>query len=78
MDRRTLIRGLSTVAVLVPMPAYSQTLAKAARVGLLMTTTLVYPVADRLESSRTNPVLGVPVVVEVRDAHSLSSLSGMD
>jgi putative ABC transport system substrate-binding protein len=41
MDRRTLIRGLSTVAVLVPMPAYSQTLAKAARVGLLMTTTPV-------------------------------------
>jgi putative tryptophan/tyrosine transport system substrate-binding protein len=39
MDRRTLIRGLSTVAVLVPMPAYSQMLAKAARVGLLMTTT---------------------------------------
>jgi putative tryptophan/tyrosine transport system substrate-binding protein len=41
MDRRTLIRGLSTVAVLVPIAAYSQTLAKAARVGLLMTTTPV-------------------------------------
>ena len=41
MDRRTLIRGLGTVAVLVPISAYSQTLAKAARVGLLMTTTPV-------------------------------------
>ena len=29
------------MAVLVPMPAYSQMLAKAARVGLLMTTTPV-------------------------------------
>ena len=38
MDRRTLIRCLSTVAVSVPISAYSQTLAKAARVGLLMTT----------------------------------------
>jgi putative tryptophan/tyrosine transport system substrate-binding protein len=41
MDRRTLIRGLSTLAVLAPIAAYSQTLAKAARVGLLMTTTPV-------------------------------------
>src|SRR5262245_36739440 len=41
MNRRTLIRGLSTVAVLMPIAAYSQTLAKAARVGLLMTTTPV-------------------------------------
>jgi putative ABC transport system substrate-binding protein len=39
MDRRTLIRGLSSVAVFVPISAYSQTLAKAARVGLVMTTT---------------------------------------
>ena len=35
------MRGLSTVAVLAPIAAYSQTLAKAARVGLLMTTTPV-------------------------------------
>jgi ABC-type uncharacterized transport system substrate-binding protein len=41
MERRTLIRGLSTLAVLAPIAAYSQTLAKAARVGLLMTTTPV-------------------------------------
>ena len=41
MDRRTLIRGLSTLVVLAPIAAYSQTLAKAARVGLLMTTTPV-------------------------------------
>jgi len=41
MDRRTLIRGLSTLAVSAPIAAYSQTLAKAARVGLLMTTTPV-------------------------------------
>ena len=41
MDRRTLIRGLSTLAVSAPIAAYSQTLAKAARVGVLMTTTPV-------------------------------------
>ena len=33
---------------------------------------------DRLESSRANPVLGVPVVVEARDTHSLAGLPGMD
>jgi len=41
MDRRTVVKGLSTVAVLMPIAAHSQTLAKAARVGLLMTTTPV-------------------------------------
>jgi putative ABC transport system substrate-binding protein len=35
------MRGLSTVVVLAPIAAYSQTLAKAARVGLVMTTTPV-------------------------------------
>lgn len=33
---------------------------------------------DRLESSCANPVLGVPVVVEARDAHSFARLPGMD
>src|SRR5262245_14956188 len=33
---------------------------------------------DRLESSRANPVLGVPVVVEARDTHSLAGLPGVD
>jgi len=41
MDRRALIRGLSTFAILAPTAGYAQTLAKAARVGLLMTTTPV-------------------------------------
>jgi putative tryptophan/tyrosine transport system substrate-binding protein len=41
MDRRALIRGLSTIAILTPTAGYPQTLAKAARVGLLMTTTPV-------------------------------------
>ncbi len=41
MDRRTVIKGLSTVVGLMPIAAYSQPLAKAARVGLLMTTTPV-------------------------------------
>jgi len=33
---------------------------------------------DRLESSRANPVLGVPVVVEARYTHSLAGLPGID
>jgi putative tryptophan/tyrosine transport system substrate-binding protein len=35
------VRGLSAVAILAPTTGYAQTLAKAARVGLLMTTTPV-------------------------------------
>jgi hypothetical protein len=33
---------------------------------------------DRLESSRANPVLVVPVIVEVSDAYTLAGLPGMD
>jgi putative ABC transport system substrate-binding protein len=53
VDRRALIRGLSAVAVLAPIAAYSQTLAKAARVGLLMTT---------------NPVAASHIVVAFADS----------
>jgi putative ABC transport system substrate-binding protein len=38
ISRRTLIRRLSAVGILAPIAAYTQTLAKAARVGVLMTT----------------------------------------
>jgi putative tryptophan/tyrosine transport system substrate-binding protein len=41
MERRALIRGLSAVAILAPTAGYAQALAKAARVGLVMTTTPV-------------------------------------
>ena len=33
---------------------------------------------DRLESSRANPVLGVPLIVEVSDAYTLAGLPGME
>jgi putative ABC transport system substrate-binding protein len=39
MDRRKLIRGFGVLAVLAPIAAYSKTPTKAARIGVLMTTT---------------------------------------
>jgi putative tryptophan/tyrosine transport system substrate-binding protein len=39
MDRRKLIRGFGALAVLAPIAAYSKPPTKAARIGVLMTTT---------------------------------------